>query len=130
VADGSGQMITFRGHSCPRLGVAGSGLLERLVTPGGLRPKRGGRLPADSTVGCRVTRQRWRHRERTPVSFATSVFRWTRVDSTVEGCGWCRAERNGLWCLGFAPRCRRSRCEEVFIIAERANCGWRHLQRS
>jgi len=62
--------------------------------------------------------------------FRTSVLRRTRVDSTVEGRGWCRAERNGLWCLGFAPRCRRSRCEEVFIIAERRNCGWQHLRRS
>lgn len=82
-----GPMIAFRGHSCPRLGVAGSGFLERLVTPGGLRSNRGGRLPADSTVGCRVTRQRWRHRERTPVSFVTSFLRWTCVDSTVEGSG-------------------------------------------
>jgi hypothetical protein len=51
--------------------------------------------PGRSTVGCRVSRERWQHRERIRL-VRDFVFRWTCVDSMVESDGWCRAERDHL----------------------------------
>lgn len=109
---------------------ANAGFPERSAGRGGLRSDVAGSAATDAPpVDSPVTRWRWQHREGTHLVRGLRFPR-VRVDSSVEGCGWCRAERQGHRCRGGSPPTRRrSRCT-VLTSCRGSHRGWRHPRRS